>query len=423
MSKPKVVIVGGGFGGIAAAKALAHADVEVFVLDKTNHHVFQPLLYQVATAAVAPTDITYPIRTILRKQKNAQVWMMEVTGVDVAARSIATAEGKTIPYDYLILACGARHSYFGKDDWEPLAPGLKTIGDALELRRRFLTAFEEAEKSDDPAAQAAWLTFVIIGGGPTGCELAGVMPEIAHKALRPDFRRVDLAKARFILVENSPCVLNVFPEELARRAQADLMRLGVEIKNGVKAIELRDDGVTLSSGEVIAARTLIWAAGNKAAPIGSTLGVPTDRGGRVVTEADLSIPGHPEVFVVGDMAQAALRDRAGATVPEKLVPGVAQGAMQGGDCAARNVLKRLAGQPTVPFVYQNLGDLAVLGRGAAVANLPKGKLVGYPAWLFWLFLHVWKLVGYRNRLNVLLEWSYAYLTYQRGARLISRKGG
>lgn len=422
MGKPKVVIVGGGFGGIAAAKALAGAEVEVLLLDKTNHHVFQPLLYQVATAALAPTDITYPIRTILRKQKNTEVWMTEVSGVDVSAKTVSTADGKTIPYDYLLLACGARHSYFGKDDWEALAPGIKTIHDALELRRRFLNAFELAEQCDDPALQAAWLTFVIVGGGPTGCELAGVMPEIAHKALGPDFRRADLSQARFILIENSDCVLNAFPDDLAARAQADLKRLGVEVKNGVKVTEIREDGVTLSSGEVIAARTVIWAAGNRAAPIGGSLGVPTDRAGRVIVEPDLSIPGHPEVFVIGDMAQAALRDKTGQPVPEKLVPGVAQGAMQGGVCAAQNLLRRLAGQPTQPFVYQNLGDLAVLGRGAAVANLPTAKLTGYPAWLFWLFLHVWKLIGYRNRLNVILEWAYAYLTYQRGARLTSRKG-
>lgn len=420
-TRPRVVIVGGGFGGLAAAKGLKDAPVDVLLLDKTNHFVFQPLLYQVATAALAPTEITYPIRTALRRQKNATVWLAEVTGVDVVAKTVATAEGKTVSYDYLILACGARHSYFGRDDWEPLAPGLKTLGDALEMRQRFLTAFEEAEKCDDPELQQAWLTFVIVGGGPTGCELAGVLPEIAHKALRPDFRNVDLAKTRIVLIENSACILNAFPDDLAQRAQKDLQRLGVEVKNGVKVTEIRNDGVTLSSGEVLAARTVFWAAGNKAAPIGGALGVPTDRAGRVVVERDLSIPGHPEIFVIGDMAQAALRDSEGSPIEGKLVPGVAQGAVQGGACAARNVVRRVRHYPTEPFKYQNLGDLAVIGRGAAVGNLPGLKLKGYPAWLFWLFVHVLKLVGYRNRLNVLLEWAYAYVTYQRGARLISNR--
>ena len=420
-TKPRVVIVGGGFGGCEAAKGLRNAPVDVLVLDKTNHYVFQPLLYQVATAALAPTEITYPIRTILRKQNNATVWLAEVTGVDVNAKTLSTAEGRTIPYDYLILACGARHSYFGKDEWEPLAPGLKTLGDALEMRQRFLMAFEEAEKCDDPVLQQAWLTFVIVGGGPTGCELAGVLPEIARKALSPDFRRVDLHKTRILLIENSPCILNSFPEDLAKRAQQDLTRLGVEVRNGVKVTDIRPEGVTLSSGEEIHARTVFWAAGNKAAPVGGSLGVPTDRAGRVIVERDLSIPGHPEVFVIGDMAQAALRDSSGEPIPEKLVPGVAQGAVQGGACAARNVIRRVNHYPTEPFKYQNLGDLAVLGRGAAIANLPGLKLKGYPAWCFWLFVHVLKLIGYRNRLNVLLEWAYAYLTYQRGARLISNR--
>jgi len=419
--KPRVVIVGGGFGGCEAAKGLRAAPVDVLVLDKTNHYVFQPLLYQVATAALAPTEITYPIRTILRKQKNATVWLAEVTGVDVNAKTLSTSEGKTISYDYLILACGARHSYFGRDDWEPLAPGLKTLGDALEMRQRFLMAFEEAEKCDDPMLQQAWLTFVIVGGGPTGCELAGVLPEIAKRALSPDFRRVDLHKTRILLIENSPCILNAFPEDLAKRAQQDLTRLGVEVRNGVKVTDIRPDGVTLSSGEEIAARTVFWAAGNKAAPVGGSLGVPTDRAGRVIVERDLSIPGHPEVFVIGDMAQAALRDSSGEPIPEKLVPGVAQGAVQGGACAARNIIRRVNNHPTEPFKYHNLGDLAVLGRGAAIANLPGLKLKGYPAWCVWLFIHVLKLVGYRNRLNVLLEWFYAYLTYQRGARLISNR--
>jgi NADH dehydrogenase len=410
--RPRIVIVGGGFGGISVARGLRRAPADIFVLDRTNHHLFQPLLYQVATAALAPSDITYPIRATLRGQKNATVLLAEVDRLDLAGKTVHTIDGLQISYDYLILACGSRHSYFGKDAWEAHAPGLKAVADAIAIRSRFLTAFEEAEKSDDPAVRSACLTFVIVGGGPTGCEMAGVLPEIARKALRPDFRRIDTADARVILVENSARVLNGFPDDLAERAMRDLKRLGVEILTGHKVVGIDADGVDLDTGERIPARTVIWAAGNVAAPIGADLGVPRDRGGKVLVEKDLSVPGHPEVFVIGDMAHI---EQDGKT----LVP-VAQVAIQGGEHTAANLLKRLAGQETVRFHYRDKGNLAVLGRNAAVAQLGKMHLAGFPAWLIWLFVHLLYLVGYRNRISVLFQWAYAYVTSQRGARLITR---
>lgn len=413
MGTPRVVIVGGGFGGIAAARGLAGAPVEITLLDKTNHHVFQPLLYQVATAALAPSDIVAPIRSILRGQKNVTVLLSAVTGIEVEGKSVVCDDGRRYGYDYLVLAGGARHSYFGRDHWEENAPGLKTIADALEVRSRFLRAFEEAEKSDDPAEQAAWLTFVLVGGGPTGCEMAGVLPEIARRALRPDFRRIDAGKARVILVENSPRVLNAFPEDLAQRAMRDLAKLGVEIRVGHKVEAIDEKGVVLDSGERIEARTVLWTAGNQASPLGRALGVPLDRGGRVIVAPDLSVPGHPEIFVVGDMAAAAWGEG-------KTVPPVAQGGIQGGAHAARCIRQRLQGQPTAPFVYRDLGNLAVLGRGAAIAQVGKARFAGFSAWLFWLFVHLLKLVGFRNRLSVLLQWAYAYVTFQRGVRLIAQ---
>ena len=416
MNKAKIVIVGGGFGGIEAARGLKDSYVEVLLLDKNNHFTFQPLLYQVATAALSPSDITYPIRSILRNQKNATVLMAEVDRIDADGKTVTTTDGQTFPYEFLVLACGARHSYFGKSEWEPLAPGLKSIPDAMEIRRRFLTAFEEAEKTDDDDERAAWMTFVIIGGGPTGCELAGVLPEIAHKSLRSDFRRIDTAKARVILVENSIRPLGAFPEDLAKRAMADLERLGVEILTEVRATEIDADGVTLSDGTRIPAKTVLWAAGNQASPLGAALGAPTDRAGRVTVNPDLSVPGHPEIFVIGDMAAAEWG-------PGKTVPGVAQGAVQGGAHVARMIRRRLSGEGGEPFVYKDLGNLAVLGRGAAIADIQGRHLAGFTAWLVWLFIHVLKLVGYRNRLSVLLQWAYNYTTFQRGVRLIPGSAG
>lgn len=416
MKKAKVIVVGGGFGGIEVAKGLKDSYVEVLLLDRNNHHTFQPLLYQVATAALSPSDITYPIRSILRRQKNATTLMAEVSGIDKNAKTVTTTDGQTYEYEFLVLACGARHSYFGKPEWEALAPGLKSIPDALEIRRRFLTAFEEAEKATDPAERDAWMTFAIVGGGPTGCELAGVLPEIAHKSLRSDFRNIDTSKTRVILIENSPRPLNVFPEDLASRAMRDLEKLGVEILTEVKATEIDENGVTLSDGTRIAAKTVLWAAGNQASPLGAALDVPRDRGGRILVEPDLSVPGHPEIFAIGDMAAAGWGEG-------KFVPGVAQGAVQGGAHVARTIRKRLSNEDSEPFVYKDLGNLAVLGRGAAVADIQGKHFVGLFAWLVWLFIHVLKLVGYRNRMSVLMQWAYNYATFQRGVRLIPGSRG
>lgn len=414
MEKAKVVIVGGGFGGIEAARGLAGSYVDVTVLDRTNYHLFQPLLYQVATAALAPSDIVYPIRSMLRRQKNATVFMAEIVDIDVENKFVIDKEGKHYPYEFLVLACGARHSYFGNDALEKYAPGLKTIPDALEIRRRFLTAFEEAEKAETEAERDAWMTFVIVGGGPTGCELAGVLPEIAKKAMHPDFRRIDTNRTRVILVENSARPLNAFADDLAEVAVRDLTRLGVEFRFQVKATQIDENGVTLSDGEHIPAKTVLWAAGNQASPIGAALGVERDRAGRIPVNPDLSVPGHPEIFVVGDMASASWGDKG-------LVPGVAQGAMQGGAHVARMIRRRLSNEEGTPFVYQDLGNLAVLGRGHAVADVGGKRFSGLSAWLFWLFLHVLKLVGFRNRASVLIQWAYNYLASQRGVRLISEK--
>jgi NADH dehydrogenase len=412
MEKAKVVIVGGGFGGIEAARGLSGSFVDITLLDRTNHHLFQPLLYQVATASLAPSDILYPIRAMLRHQKNATVLMAEAVDIDVAGKAVIDCEGRRYPYEFLVLACGARHSYFGNDALERVAPGLKTIPDALEIRRRFLSAFEEAEKAETDAEREAWMTFVIVGGGPTGCELAGVLPEIAKKALRPDFRRIDTARTRVILVENSPRPLNAFPDTLAERAVRDLTRLGVEFRFEVKAQVIDENGVTLSDGERIPAKTVLWAAGNQAAPLGAALGVERDRAGRIPVNPDLSVPGHPEIFVLGDMAAAKWGEKG-------LVPGVAQGAIQGGAHVARVIRKRLSGEEGEPFVYKDLGNLAVLGRGHAIADVGGRHLAGLFAWLFWLFIHVLKLVGFRNRAIVLVQWAYNYLTFQRGVRLLT----
>lgn len=409
-----MVIIGGGFGGIEAARGLAGSYVDVTVLDRTNYHLFQPLLYQVATAALAPSDIVYPIRSMLRKQKNATVFMAEVVDIDVEGKAVIDKEGKRYPYEFLVLACGARHSYFGNDALEKFAPGLKTIPDALEIRRRFLSAFEEAEKAETQAERDAWMTFVIVGGGPTGCELAGVLPEIAKKAMHPDFRRIDTNRTRVVLVENSPRPLNAFADDLAEIAVRDLTRLGVEFRFQVKATQIDENGVTLSDGEHIPAKTVLWAAGNQAAPIGAALGVERDRAGRIPVNPDLSVPGHPNIFVIGDMASASWGDKG-------LVPAVAQGATQGGAHVARMIRKRLSGEDGEPFVYKDLGNLAVLGRGHAVADVAGKRFSGLSAWLFWLFLHVLKLVGFRNRASVLVQWAYNYLASQRGVRLISEK--
>jgi NADH dehydrogenase len=417
--RPRVVIVGGGFGGLHAARALRGADAEVVVVDRTNHHLFQPLLYQVATAVLPPTDVTSPIRFLLRRQTNTTVYLDRIDRVDTERRVIMGESGRELVYDYLVVATGARHSYFGHDDWEALAPGLKTIEDAREIRRRFLLAFEAAERCDDPAARQAWMAFVVVGGGPTGVELAGIIPDVTRHAMRGEFRRIDPSQARIILVEGGPRVLGSFPEALSVRARRDLEGLGVEVRTGAPVTRITPEAVYVGE-ERIDTRTVFWAAGNEASPLGRSLGVPLDRAGRVIVHPDLTVPGHPEVFVIGDLA--ALRQADGT-----LVPGVAPAAMQAGRAAARNIQRAMRGQPSEPFRYVNKGNLATIGRHRAVADFGRLRVTGYPAWWLWLFVHILYLAGFRNRLSVLLEWGYAYLTYRRGARLITesegRKGG
>lgn len=414
MARPRVVIIGGGFGGLTAARTLKRIDADVTLLDRTNHHVFQPLLYQVATAALAPSDISGAIRHILRRQRNVTVLMDEARGIDLERRIVHLGEGREpLSYDYLIVAAGARHSYFGHPEWEGDAPGLKGLEDATNIRNRFLRAFEEAEKSDDADERAAWLTFVIVGAGPTGCELAGVMQEIARRTLRPDFRRIDTRETKVILLEAGPRILPSFPEPLAARALHDLQRLHVDVRTGSAVTRVGSRGVSVGDHE-IRSNTVIWAAGNTASPLGSLLGASLHRTGQVIVEPDLSIPGHPEVFVVGDLAYSIQRDGSPA-------PGVAQVAMQGGRVAARNVIASIRGTPRRDFNYLNKGDLATIGRGRAIANLLGGRvqLSGRLAWLLWLFVHITYLIGFRNRLSVLLQWAYAYFADQRGVRLIT----
>jgi NADH dehydrogenase len=410
--RPRVVIVGSGFGGLYAARALKRADVELTVLDRTNHHLFQPLLYQVATATLAPTDITAPIRWLLRRQRNATVLMLEVQRVDVERRVVVAEGGREIPYDYVIVAAGARHSYFSHPEWETIAPGLKSIDDAIRLRHRILSAFERAELETDPAERAAWLTFVIVGAGPTGTELAGMLPTIARHSLPRDFRRIAHEQVRVVLLEGGPRVLVTYPEALSERARLDLTNLGVEVRTGALVTSVERGRVHVGDGEVLRSHTVIWAAGNAASPLGRSLGAPVDRVGRVLVGPDLSIPGHPEVFVIGDLASIESRG--------KPVPGVAPAAMQMGAHAARNLRRDLEQRARVPFVYRNKGDLATIGRHRAIADFGRVQVTGWLAWWFWLFLHILYLAGFRNRLSVLIEWAYSYFTYDPGARLITR---
>jgi len=409
-ARPRVVIIGGGFGGLSAARALRRAPVDVLLIDRRNHHVFQPLLYQVATAGLSPGDIASPIRWVLRHQKNLRVWLAEATGIDVAARSIHLTDG-AVPYDYVIVSAGANHSYFGHDEWQQYAPGLKTLEDALDMRRRVLLAFEQAERETDRGRQRRLLTFVIIGGGPTGVELAGAVAEISRHALANDFRAIDPESARVILIEGGPQVLAAYPADLSGFARTALERLGVSVWTG-SVVTGVEEGRVHVGGETIEAGTILWAAGVAASPLGASLGVPLDRAGRVLVQDDLAVPGHPEVFVAGDLA--ALKGADG-----KWLPGVAQVAMQQASHAAHNILRAIDGQAPTPFVYKNLGNLATIGRHSAVADLPAFKMRGYPAWLFWLFVHVFKLIGFRNRLSVMTQWAFSYITYQRSVRLIT----
>ena len=407
-TRPRVVIVGGGFAGLQAAHVLRRAPVDVTLLDRRNHHVFQPLLYQVATAGLSAPEIAAPLRRVLRRQANAVVLMAEVVSVDVARRMVVLADGET-PYDYLILATGATHSYFGHDEWARYAPGLKSIEDALEIRRRLFVAFERAERETDAAVRRVWLTFVVVGAGPTGVELAGTVAEIARHTLSNEFRRIDPSRARVVLLEGTDRVLPPYPPDLSEKARRQLEDLGVEVRSGALVTDVDGHGVCIGP-ERIESRTVLWAAGVAASPVGRSLGAPVDRAGRVKVESDLSLPGHREVFVAGDLAAFEQNGRP--------VPGVAPAAMQMGRHAARNVLRSIAGQPLAPFRYVDKGSLATIGRRAAVADFGRFKLWGLPAWLAWLGIHIFFLIGFRNRLVVLLDWAWAYFSYQRTARLI-----
>jgi NADH dehydrogenase len=411
-TQPRVVIVGAGFGGLQAALTLKKAPAQVTVIDRRNHHLFQPLLYQVATADLSPADISMPIRAALRKQRNTEVLLAEVTGVDVEGRRVLMGE-RSVSYDYLVLATGAQHSYFGHDDWAPYAPGLKSNTDATSIRREILLAFEAAEIETNPDKRQALLTFVIVGGGPTGVELAGAIAGLARKTVVRDFRHIDSSTARILLVEAGPRLLAAFPEKLASKAQRELEHLGVEVINGQAVEKVDADGVVIA-GKHVSAQTVIWAAGVKASPAGKWLGAPVDRAGRVIVEPDLTVPGHPEIFVIGDTASA--------TEHGKPLPGVAPVAMQQGRYVARAIRRRLAGgKESAPFHYRDKGNLATVGRAFAIADLGPVKLAGFFAWVTWLVVHIFYLIGFRNRLLVMIQWAWAYLTYQRGARLISEE--
>lgn len=412
-SPPHVVIIGGGFGGLYAAKHLKNQPVRVTLLDRKNHHLFQPFLYQVATAGLSPGDIAAPIRAILRKQTNTTVLMAEAAAIDLPAREVVLQDDGRTTYDYLVVAAGATHSYFGHDKWASLAPGLKTIEDALEIRRRILTAFEAAERESDPARREALLTFVIIGGGPTGVELAGALSEIACCTMARDFRRIDPTQARIILVEAGPRILMAFPEDLSTRATQDLQRLGVEVRlnSPVTAIE---SGAVVVGDERIVTCTPLWGAGVSASPLARTLGTPLDRAGRVLVEPDLTVKGHPEVFVIGDLA--AVIDPA----TNRPLPGVAAVAIQQGRAVADNIARACAGRPYQPFRYRARGNMATIGRSRAVADLGRFHFSGLTAWLLWLVIHIYYLIGFEDRLLVMIQWAWSYLTFQRGARLITQ---
>jgi NADH:ubiquinone reductase (H+-translocating) len=407
---PHVVIIGGGFGGLYAARALRHAHVRVTIVDRRNHHVFQPLLYQVAMAALSPGDIASPIRWILRHQSNVEVLLAEVRAIDQVHQQLILADGE-ISYDYLIVASGATHAYFGHDEWRAVAPGLKTIEDALDIRRRVLLAFEHAERETDPVRREPLLTFVVIGGGPTGVEMAGALAEISRQSLARDFRHFDPSSARIVLLEAGPHVLSTFPESLREAARADLVRLGVSVRTGAVVTNVARGRVEVGT-EVIAAATVIWAAGVAASPLGATLGVPLDRAGRVIIEPDLTVPGSRTVFVIGDLASLKGADG-------RPLPGVAQVAIQMGVHAARNVLRAIAQQPYRPFSYKDLGNMATIGRASAVADLGWLRLKGYLGWLAWLFVHILNLIGFRNRIVVMVQWAWSYFSYQRAIRLIT----
>lgn len=406
---PHIVIIGAGFGGLTAAQALRKAPVRITVVDRTNHHLFQPLLYQVAMAGLSPADIAAPIRSILRSQKNVSVMLAEATGVDFANRQVLLGEQR-LGYDYLLLATGGRTSYFGHDDWEQFAPGLKDLDDAVEIRRRVLMAFEAAEKESDPQRRKELLTFVVVGGGPTGVELAGSIAELARVVLAKDFRTIHPEAAEILLLEGGEKILASFTPDLSESALRQLTALGVRVRTQAHVTGIDETGVQLGN-EKINAATVIWGAGVRATALTQTLGVETDRAGRVIVEKDLSLPNHREVFAIGDMT-LFLQD-------DKPLPGVSPVAMQMGENFARNIRNDLSGQPREPFVYTDKGSMATIGRKAAIAHVGQLKLSGFPAWMFWLGLHIFFLIGFRNRLVVLFNWAWSYFTYQRGARLIT----
>jgi NADH dehydrogenase len=411
----RVIVVGGGFGGLRVAKALARAkNVEITLLDRRNHHLFQPLLYQVAMAALSPAEIAYPIRTIFSKQRNVRVLLEPAVGVDLAAKKLKTATLGDLPYDYLVLACGSRHSYFGHGEWEEYAPGLKSLEEATEIRRRVLTAFELAEKEPDAAKQRRLLTFVVIGGGPTGVELAGALGEISRYTLSRDFRRIDPERARVILIEAGPRILATFAEELSDKAARYLESLGVNVWTNTLVTQVNADGVVLGD-ESVQAATVVWAAGVAPSELNATLGVELDRQGRIVVGKDCTVPGHPEVFVVGD--QAHFEEEAG----KPALPGLAPVAMQQGRHAAACILQDLKGKPRPTFKYLDKGQMATIGRRRAIAQFRGLEFAGFFAWLAWLLVHIFYLIGFKNRVFVLYQWAWSYLAFQRGARLIVSK--
>jgi NADH dehydrogenase len=438
VTRPRVLVIGCGFAGIEAVRALSRAPVEIILVDRTNHHLFQPLLYQVATAGLSAPAISAPIRHVLQRQMkrgNLTILKAEVQSIDVAGRTVGVDGGERIAWDHLIVAAGATHSYFGHDEWAAYAPGLKTLADAFDIRARVIGAFERAERAGDAAERAAWMTFAVIGGGPTGVEMAGTMSEIAQHTLTGEFRRIDSTLTRVILLEGSERVLGAFEPGLSERAREQLVRLGVEVRTGARVTGVDGDGVTyqaVSTGggadaaapQRLACRTVIWAAGVAASPLGAELargtGAAPDRAGRIVVEPDLSLAGHPEIVVIGDLAAAKSHGR-GEPTP---VPGVSPAAKQMGRWAAANLIRRLKGEPTRPFRYIDYGNLAAIGRKAAIVELPVPGLgtlrfSGFPAWLFWLFAHIYFLIGFRNRLIVMVDWAWAYFTYERSARVVA----
>ena len=409
-TRPRVVIIGAGFGGLLAARTLAKYPVQITLIDRQNFHTFQPLLYQVATAGLSPGEIAAPIRWIMRNHRNVEVLMSEVQGFDLSRRMVKIEDGE-VSYDYLIVAAGASHAYFGHDEWEPFAPGLKTIEDALEIRRRVLLAFELAERQADTDKEQVQLNFVVVGGGPTGVELAGTLAEISRQVLANEFRTIDPKKTRIVLLEGGPRILPAYPSDLSRSAEEQLRQLGVEVQTSAM-VTLIEAGAVHVGGTRLPAAVILWAAGVAASPLGKMLGAPVDRAGRVLVNPDLSLPGNPNVFVIGDLA--ALKDEHG-----HWLPGLSPVAIQEGKATAHNIGRELQGEPRKNFHYWNKGTLATIGRAAAVADFGRIHISGFLAWLAWLFVHIFFLIGFRNRLIVMIQWAWSYLTYERGARLIT----